>query len=147
MKVIFLDIDGVLNTPKTIKKFGFDFIDNILVALVARIVRETKAEIILSSTWRLQEKDKNLVAQALAQHNLEIFDCTPEIRRSGGWTENGWVRRHEEIQAWINSNQVERFAILDDLDDACIQGCFFQTNENIGLTVAIAEEIIKHLND
>jgi alpha-amylase/alpha-mannosidase (GH57 family) len=145
MKIIFLDVDGVLNTPKTIKKFGFDFIDNILVALVARIVRETEAKIVLSSTWRVQEKDKNIVIQALSQHGLELFDCTPVIERSGGWTEGGWVRRNEEIQAWLNNNQAQKFAILDDFDDACIEGSFFQTDENIGLTVPITEKIIEHL--
>jgi hypothetical protein len=146
MKVIFLDVDGVLNTPKLIKKFGFDFIDHILVALVARIVRETDAKIVLSSTWRIEERNKVLVIQSLAQHNLELHDCTPVIQRSGAWTESGWVRRHEEIQAWLNKNpNAQKFAIIDDFDDANIEGSFFQTDENIGLTVAIAEKIIEHL--
>jgi hypothetical protein len=146
MKAIFLDIDGVLNTPKTIKKFGFDFIDDILLALVARIVRETDAAIVLSSTWRIQEKDRNIVVQALERHNLKIHDCTPVIERSGGWTEGGWVRRHEEIQAWINQNPVDKFAIIDDFEDAEIEGSFFLTDENRGITVEIAEKIIQHLN-
>jgi len=147
MKVIFLDVDGVLNTPKLIKKFGFDFIDHILVALVARIVRETDAKIVLSSTWRVQEKDKSVAIQSLAQHNLELHDCTPIIERGvGAWEEGGWVRRHEEIQEWLKQNpNVQKFAIIDDLDDACIEGSFFQTEEDVGLTVEIAEKIIEHL--
>ena len=146
MKIIFLDVDGVLNTPKLIKKFGFDFIDDILVALVARIVRETDAKIVLSSTWRIQEKDKNLVVQSLAQHNLTLHDSTPVIERSGGWESGGWVRRHEEIQSWLDQNpNVQKFAIIDDFDDANIEGSFFQTDENIGLTVQIVEKIIEHL--
>jgi hypothetical protein len=147
MKAIFLDIDGVLNTPKLIKKFGFDFIDHVLVAIIARIVRETNAVIVLSSTWRIQEKDKAIVVQALANHNLEIFDCTPVIERSCGWTEDNWVKRSEEIQAWIDKNSVEKFAIIDDFDDANIEGSFFQTKEDIGITVEIAERIISHLSE
>jgi hypothetical protein len=147
MKIIFLDIDGVLNTTKLIKKFGFDFIDDILVAIVARVVRETNAKIVLSSTWRIQEKDKNIVVQSLAQHNLELHDSTPVIKRSGAWESGGWVRRSEEIQAWLNENpHVQKFAIIDDFDDADIEGSFFQTDENIGLTVQIAEKIIQHLS-
>lgn len=143
MKVIFLDIDGVLNTPKTIRKFGFDFIDDILVSLVARICRETGARIVLSSSWRTEEKDLNIARQALERHNLEIHSCTPVIKRE--WKEGCWVRRHEEISAWLEEKEVERFAILDDLDDACIEGNFFQTDEEIGLTVDIAEKIMNHL--
>jgi hypothetical protein len=143
MKVIFLDIDGVLNTPKTIRRFGFDFIDDILVALVVRICKETSAKIVLSSSWRTEEKDLNLARLALERHNLEIHDCTPVIKRE--WTEEGWVRRHEEISAWLEDKEVDRFAIIDDLDDACIEGSFFQTDEERGLTVEIAEKIICHL--
>ena len=146
MKVLFLDIDGVLNTPKTLGRFGFDFVDNILVALVARIVNETGCKIVLSSTWRIEEKDRMLATRELSEQGLTIHDCTPVITR-GGWEAGGWVKRHEEIQAWLNQNPVDRFAILDDMDDACIEGSFFQTDENRGLTVEIAEQIIQHLLD
>lgn len=145
MKVIFLDVDGVLNTPKLIRRFGFNFIDDILVALVARIVRETGAEIVLSSTWRIEEKDKSLVVQALSRHGLEIHDCTPVLRRNGDWTEDNWVRRHEEITSWLAGKEISVFAIIDDMDDARIEGSFFQTDEDVGLTVEIAERVIEHL--
>lgn len=146
MKVIFLDVDGVLNTPKLIRSFGFHHIDDILVALVARIVRETDARIVLSSTWRVNEKNRKLVEDALARHGLVIFGCTPVIRRSEGWTGDGWVRRHEEIQAWLRANEAVSFAIIDDWEDAEIVGSFFQTDEDLGLTVEIAEKVILHLS-
>lgn len=137
MKIIFLDIDGVLNTHKSIGRFGFDFIDHILVALVARIIEETRAKIVLSSTWRIEEKDRRLATQALKEQGLEIHDQTPVMYRE---------QRRVEIQAWLDQNQVERFAILDDDPDAEIQGSFFRTDENLGLTVKIAEDVIRHLN-
>jgi hypothetical protein len=151
MKVIFLDVDGVLNTHKLIRQFGSDHIDDVLVALVARIVKETKAEIVLSSTWRIREKDKTLVEQALARHGLEIFDTTPVIQRPGEF-----VERNEEIRSWLEANnrlceefqvpnKVEKFAIVDDFDDAGIEGSFFQTNEDRGITVEIVDRIIQHL--
>ena len=142
MKVIFLDVDGVLNTHNLISKFGHDFIDDILVALIARIVRETEAKIVLSSTWRKYEKDKNLVSAALAPHELELFDSTPIIDRR---IDNSWSMRSDEIQDWINKNPVEKFAIIDDDFDANIEGSFFQTDEDVGITVEIAERIIEHL--
>lgn len=142
MKVIFLDVDGVLNTPKLIKKFGYDHIDPVLVALLARIVRETEARIVLSSTWRIDENNRNMVEAALAQHGLELLGSTPVYKKEF----LDWVRRHEEIGAWLAENQVSKFAILDDLDDAGIEGSFFQTDENLGLTVEIAEKVILHLS-
>lgn len=51
----------------------------------------------------------------------------------------------KEITAWLSENEVERFAILDDMEDACIKGSFFQTDEERGLTVEIAEKIMDHL--
>lgn len=141
MKIIFLDIDGVLNTPKLLKKFGFDFIDDILVALIARIVRETEAKIVLSSTWRIEEKNRQLVQEALAAHDLEIFDSTPILKPETQM----WVERHQEIRAWLENREVHKFAIIDDWEDAAIEGSFFKTDENRGLTVQIAEEIIAHL--
>lgn len=145
MKVLFLDIDGVLNTPKMTGRFGVDFVDNILVALVARIVKETDCKIVLSSTWRIDEKDRMLATRELGEQGLTIHDCTPVITRSGGWESGGSVRRHEEIQAWLDQNPVDRFAILDDMHEACIEGSFFKTDENRGLTVQIAEQVIEHL--
>ena len=146
MKVIFLDVDGVLNTPKLIRRFGFDFIDPILVNLVARIVRETDSKVVLSSSWRTEEKDRRIVKEALGVCEIEIFDSTPVLKRVGGWSEDNWVRRHEEIRAWMDDKDVSRFAIIDDQDDAGIEGSFFQTEEEVGLTVRIAEEVIAHLN-
>lgn len=151
MRVIFLDVDGVLNTSDLIRQFGSDHIDDVLVTLLARIVKETNAQIVLSSTWRIRERDKVLVAKALARHGLEIFDSTPVIQRPGEF-----VERHEEIRAWIErtnrlcdefqvNNKVEKFAIIDDFDDANVEGSFFQTNENHGITVEIVDKIIQHL--
>lgn len=141
MKILFLDIDGVLNSMPTVMEYGLDFIDDILVALVARIVNETDCKIVLSSTWRIEERNFELVKKALANRGLEVHDKTPVLERAGDW-----VRRHEEIQAWLDQNQVDKFAIVDDFEDAEIQGNFFKTHEDRGLTVQIAEQIIQHLN-
>jgi hypothetical protein len=138
MKILFLDIDGVLNTHKSIGQFGVDFIDRAMVILVARIVQVTGAKIVLSSTWRVDDKDRALVVRELAQHGLELHDCTPVLAIGD---------RCDEIAAWLSNNShVQRFAILDDWPDAEISGSFFRTNENTGLTHEIAENVIDHLN-
>lgn len=141
MKVLFLDIDGVLNSNGTIRAFGFDFIDPHLVDLVGVIVDQTDAKIVLSSTWRLSPEDKKLVEDALTRAGLSLMDCTPNLCGNGKW-----VSRSEEIKKWLSENPVDKFAILDDFEDAEIPGSFFKTDDDVGLTKAIALEVIKHLN-
>lgn len=62
-KIIFLDIDGVLNTERQhdrcvnegitpVDGFGYAF-DPIAVANLKRIVEETGADIVISSSWKL----------------------------------------------------------------------------------------------
>jgi hypothetical protein len=135
MNVLFLDVDGVLNTIRSVRIFGFDYIDSKMVSLVAKIVNETKAEIVLSSSWRTPKKDKKLVEQALGEYSLFIFDCTPVITPP---------HRGKEIQSWLQNNPVANFAIIDDDSRANIKGHFFQTDENIGLTNEICKKIISH---
>lgn len=141
MKVIFLDVDGVLNSIPTIRRFGPDFIDPVLVTLIAWIVRETGAEIVLSSSWRLDAKDTELVKSALAAEKLSIIDVTPHHSAP-----MKWIPRSQEIMEWIEKcGKVEKFAIIDDDNSAEIFGNFFQTDENRGITVDIAEKVINFL--
>ena len=50
-KVIFLDIDGVLNDEGEEREKGV-YIDETRVQRLASIVEQTGAEIVLSSSWR-----------------------------------------------------------------------------------------------
>jgi len=136
VKVIFLDIDGVLNSVKTVYRSGFDFIDPVLVSLLSDIVKATGAEIVLSSTWRLCDKDLNLVKNALYEYNMSLIGVTPYLSS-----------RNEEIREWMVGKAVLKFAILDDMKEAGIGfgDNFFRTDESRGLTVEIAESVIKHL--
>lgn len=49
-KVIFLDIDGVLNTSFT--KYRDEILDDFRLDYLAKIVNKTRAKIVLTSTWR-----------------------------------------------------------------------------------------------
>lgn len=124
MKVIFLDIDGVLNSQETFRKVREHFdatgewlveIDDEMVKRLARIVRETSAEIVLSSSWRNffdtrtltphNESAQGLV-DSLEKHNLKIISRT-------GRSSNG--NRGDEIKAWLSKHtEVKNFVILDD---------------------------------
>ena len=139
MKVIFLDIDGVLNNSILLYHYGSDFIDEEMTELFAQVVKATGAKVVLSSSWRLEEKSKKMVEDALSVHGVRIMDSTPS-----------WLvrRRDKEISAWLDEHpRVTRYAILDDDPDAGIgmEENFFRTNPENGLDELTAEAMISHL--
>ena len=115
MKVILLDIDGVLNedTTPTRTKNRFVFIDKDKLLRLRRIVDTTGAKIVLSSTWRYDRNVPGLngdfleLQEAFHKVGLEFYDYTP-VDALG-------VRRGMEIQAWLGLHpEVTKFVILDD---------------------------------
>ena len=75
MKVIFLDIDGVLNSEQTIvqemKNTGkFSRFSKSLVDEFNRIIFETDAKIVLSSSWRIGMSISN-IKDFLIKNNVE----------------------------------------------------------------------------
>lgn len=119
--VIFLDVDGVLNSipPKR-------SVEPEKVHLLAKLVRATGAYLILHSGWRvwfdshmhpLQEDAAKLTA-LLAEEGLVLSGMTPdltteEIRRTRKFS----LVKADEILAWLKLHpQVQRWCVLDDLD-------------------------------
>ena len=115
MKVIFLDIDGVLNSAQYDAERGEQDgnIDVTRLELLREITEKSGAKIVLTSTWRkLWDKNKTLCTdegleldRLFAVYGLEIFGKTPVIGR-----------RSEEINAWLDGNEnIESFVIVDDM--------------------------------
>jgi len=104
-KVIFLDIDGVLNDSITFQKMhGDDTPSDEHLKCLKEIVDATGAEIVLSSTWRLFVVSKRIVEKRLADFGLSLSDCTEELEC-----------RADEINMWLkNHSEVRNFVILDD---------------------------------
>lgn len=106
-RVIFLDIDGVLNSANFIKNGGsFDNVDPVAVARLRRAIEATKAVLVISSTWRLNKDWENRLRSAFTVAGWgdpPIIGRTPS-RRSRG----------VEIAEWLQTNPVEDFVIIDD---------------------------------
>ena len=139
MKVIFLDVDGVLNNFDLIRLNGFDYIDDAMVRVLAGVVTRTGADIVLSSFWRLDPRDRSLVDAALKRHGMFVSDRTPSMPGP----------RAVEISSWLRVNpEVERYAIVDDDEEAGVgmDHSFFQTYAEVGITAQVAERIVSHLN-
>jgi len=145
MKILFLDIDGVLNTYKENYK-PVDYLDKNKIALLKRIIDETKCKIVISSSWRF---DKTLMESFYTQ----LEECNIKKDNFIGHTphlENYYAKKYrsDEILDWLTQNTVEKFAVLDDRIDAKISTeTFFRTKRNIGLNETITNKIIKYFND
>lgn len=114
-KILFLDIDGVLNSTRSVTAFGnyphphdievsqsrFDWV---AVGLIRKLCQETGANIVLSSTWR-KGGNRQKLAKIL---DLPIVGETPE--KIGG-------HRGYEIAEWLKSHSPKKFAIVDDDTD------------------------------
>jgi hypothetical protein len=138
VKVVFLDVDGVLNNYSLLYNYGYDYIDEDVVDLLGQIVRETGSEIVLTSTWRLENYSKKIVEEALIRKKMTLLDSTISIKGK---------KRAEEIKEWLGRHKVKKYAIIDDTEDAGVGfgKNFFQTDAEIGLTGDLARKIIKHL--
>jgi Swiss Army Knife RNA repair-like protein len=137
VKVLFLDIDGVVNNKRTKKHFeGFMAIDPAMAALVQRIVRNTGCEIVLSSSWRLFQNGRDEIERKVCK----FADITPILHAPRGHEIKEWLTRHTEI---------EQYAILDDAESILPEQRtnFFQTTWESGLTEDIALAVEKHLNE
>jgi hypothetical protein len=137
VKVLFLDIDGVVNNKRTDKKFrNLMAIDPAMAALIQRIVQNTGCEIILSSSWRLFQNGRDEIERKVCK----FADITPILHAPRGHEIKVWLTLHPEI---------EHYAILDDAESILPEqrANFFQTTWESGLTEDIALAVEKHLNE
>jgi len=134
-KLVFLDVDGVLNsvasrkrteklahelgtttTAKQRKREGitlpnFDEPDAEMVRLLANIVKSTGAEVVLSTTWRLIEDKRRHLMTILADHSVHPIGDTPNLE--GEPRSN---TRPDEIAAFLEAfGAVAGWLAIDDL--------------------------------
>lgn len=145
MKILFLDVDGVLNRCG-LSGHGLEE-DKII--LLQTIVRETGCRIVLSSTWRIYGQSRRRI-QLLCQQALacDLYGCTPvHQRQSAGGL---WIAdiRGKEIMTWLEDHpEATHLVILDDdADMGPLSHHLIQTGSHTGLTLAHAAAAIAHLN-
>jgi len=150
MKIIFLDIDGVLNYFDYNMEVDmgsflyFNEIDTQKVLLLNEIVRRTKAKVVISSSWRKYYSIEELI-EGLNRRGFigEIIGVTPALYHIG-------VQRGEEIKHWIDNCgfNISSMVILDDDNDMSdLIRYHIQTNYSTGLTEEDVELAIKELNN
>ena len=163
MKLIFLDIDGVLNViGQGYDEFGQIFHPH-LEKNLDTIIKETNAKIVISSTWRMNGLET--MQRMWKYRNIagEVIDITPtevDVVNRGTCEFFDQVDRGYEIQQWIDDNKdkIESYCIIDDDNDMLPsqQNNFVRTANNIdhadcvdigyGLTKECAKKAIEILN-
>jgi len=126
MKIIFLDIDGTMNTMLEDVDSQSDCVvsenpcrwhmGKYQLGNLMRVIRETGAIVVLISVLRKSPDSRKWVFQVL--RNLGSSQIAPE------WTGVMWPRpadgsneRPYEIQEWLdNHDDVEEFVVIDDED-------------------------------
>ena len=162
MKVIFLDIDGVLNViPKGFDEYGGIFHEN-FVDNLKNIIEQTGAKLVISSSWRCMGVDWLKDMWGFRKYPGEIIDITPnehDVFRYGINKHENKVIRGEEIKLWLMVNEVDNYVIIDDDTDMLPEQFynFVKTSENsdhedcidigYGLTKKCSELAIKILNN
>mmetsp|Transcript_7831 Transcript_7831/g.10147 ORF Transcript_7831/g.10147 Transcript_7831/m.10147 type:complete len:172 (+) Transcript_7831:37-552(+) len=116
LKVIFLDIDGVLSNSRAVlydfePEIDFLFDDMInqtlplekrCVDLLMELIHQTGAKIVLSSTWREHETELTYLRRVFGDN---ILGKTKSLSDRG-----------TEIKDWIETYEINAFIIFEDSD-------------------------------
>jgi len=146
MKVIFLDFDGVITLPPKWR------LNPDKIKWVRKIVDETGAKIVVSSSWRCDDVEKTIDSLKeefkgkKVHKNIKwlvdnLYDVTPWVGLGGG--------RGGQIQKWLNDHpEVDNYVIIDDDGDMLDSQLyhFVETNYEHGLGESEAIYAIKILN-
>lgn len=123
MKIVFLDFDGVLNSEAFFRSNRNQYtrdLDRDAVARLTRIVTESGAKVVVSSTWRIDTSINELRA-ILERHGFsgEVLDVTPTSVHDAGDHVSSSSERWRQIDTWLvaHAGEWSSYIILDDLTD------------------------------
>lgn len=139
MKVLFLDVDGVLNNFHQ-RNFGEVFSSPSCAALNTIIQAVPDLKIVISSAWRiwgLKYMQNLLTKNGIERADEIVIDLTGREQGIRGY----------QIQCWLDRNPgVTSFVILDDESDMGeLMNKLVKTNSFVGLTTTEAEKAIELL--
>lgn len=156
MKVLFLDIDGVLNhenhykwlmetdEPTPLQRvYPYSEFNPVSCQILNKIIEETGCKIVLSSSWRLDGIHRmNILFKHFGLP--QIHDITPSLCERFGS-----LCRGKEIDKWLSEHpEVTKYVIVDDDSDMEEHQLpyFVKTNPyGSGLDNEVANKIIELL--
>lgn len=118
--IIFLDIDGVLNTEAHLrrqKQTGNISNRNwspIACRHISLLCKQFDARIVVSSTWRYSHTTDEL-REIFADNNIDpelVIGVTPDLMQE---KQPQLFCRGDEIRLWLEENEYHTYVIIDDL--------------------------------
>ena len=151
LKVIFLDIDGVLNSNDYITYASKDNVKGILseidpktIGMLKYVLGVTGAKIVASSSWRYTRKFDDL-KELFLDYGINLQEKTPLISNNRGLEIKQYLRKHPDIEQYLIIDD----EIFDSFDEELMNNLIL-TNENPddhsygeGLQMKHIEQIIK----
>lgn len=163
-KIIFLDIDGVLNYNSWNQNHQREISDGVLidenkVKLLCKIIEATSAGVVLHSGWRFwfndaiqpTRKESQKLVEILEKNQITILDITPdfsteEIKKTKKYS----LVKAKEILSWLHEHpEVKNWIVIDDLylHDDEVEKHQIKTNQETGLKQEDVELAIDMLNN
>lgn len=148
-KLIFLDIDGVLNNESLLRQNIF--LCPTKVSLLSTFCKYNNIDIVISSSWRevycLDELKSMLYKEGFV--NIDsIIDVTP-VGKDLAMDKTAYIFRGYEIENWLNKQAVQyNYVILDDTPDFLDfqKDRFVLTDFNEGLDIKHLRKMLKIFN-
>lgn len=138
-RVLFLDYDGVINTPiwnekGTICRYNMPEdgkVNNFqAVQWISEFCQKFHFQIVVTSTWRTSPNWRECLINGGLREGINILGRTEDL-----WTPGCSVRRGDEIAKWLSEHpEIEHYIIVDDENSMLKsqQEFFIQTNGDIG---------------
>ncbi|HEU4409050.1 MAG TPA: HAD domain-containing protein [Polyangiaceae bacterium] len=147
MRVLFLDIDGVLNSTRTRPadpQSLVDWLEPACVTALDAIVAATGAAVVVTSSWRIgRTRDELAAALAARGFRGRVAGVTPDLRAAR-------LGRDDEIEAWLRAEGagVEAYVIVDDaLSLGRLEPRHYRTSPTRGLRADDVEAVATLLRD
>lgn len=145
MNILFLDYDGVVNTPmwhqhkadpsRMICTFNFPFDNKVndfqCVQWISEFCQKYSYSIVVTSSWRWEDNYKECLINGGLRQGVKILGKTPNYISYFGAT------RGDEIQAWLDLHHEEEinFLIVDDTykEDLEVHKIDYENKKVLGL--------------
>lgn len=150
MNLIFLDVDGVLNSTNNLVKVynktgrphsGYDYpFDETCLKNLQILVNQTNSNLVITSTWRKDKEGIKILLQKLKEYNLDekVIGYTPVLNS---------FRGVEILKFFSTLQDKPNFIILDDDSDMSkLLPYLIETNAQSGLTTENVQQAINKLN-
>ena len=148
-RVIFLDVDGVLNSRMSREAAESDVPPPEIMENLKFLVDNTQCKVILSSTWRLVDHKRHQLENLFLQYGLSVNGATPDLEKVAKGD------RVDEILLWLEmraakSEHVHAWIAIDDMDllrmnPRLTSSNFVHTSDAVGLDAEKTEEALNKL--